>query len=358
MLRIGVVGCGRWGRNIIRNFNELGVLSAVSDVLPYAAEECSAAYSVPTLSSSKMFSSENIDAVAIAVPAESHAELAMQAISRGKHVFVEKPIATNFVDAAQMIAAARDHRVTLMAGHLLRYHPAFTELLKIYSEGGIGKIQYIQSYRSGDQVHFRGEHAIWGFAPHDVSMILALLGELPSSVFAHSRARGSSDGPDAVVSMMEFPSGAAGHLVATWMHPCRVQRLIVSGDNGNLIFDDCLPWNSKLKFSQDNGQAAGDIASGRFTTIEISELEPLRLECEHFIECIDLGLQPKTNGREALAVVRVLDAMSDSIATGNVVVPDQILFDDESTNQHFEDFPDAFSTDSNVKSGFHPHDAE
>ena len=319
MARTGVVGCGRWGRNLIRNFSELGVLAAVSDVAPTAAKEFSATFSVPAMSPSQLLMSEEIDAVAIAVPAESHAELALQAIKRGKHVFVEKPVATRIFEAEQLNAAASEFDVTFMVGHLLRYHPAFIELARICSDGGIGEIEYIQSSRSSNRMRFRGEKAIWGFAPHDISMFLALLGELPNSVFARRSACEGESGPDAVVAAFEFPSGASGHLFVSWIHRCREQRLIVSGETGTIIFDDCQPWQSKLMYSRDEGRKAGDFKSDSLKPIAMTEAEPLKLECEHFLECIDLGRRPTTDGQEALAVLRVLDAMNESIDSGRNV---------------------------------------
>lgn len=325
MARIGVIGCGRWGRNLIRNFFELGALSAVSDSSLVAAKEYSAAHSVPNLSPSQLLMSKDIDAVAIAAPAETHAEIALSALRRGKHVFVEKPAATNICDAAKMIATARERGATLMVGHLLRYHPAFRQLVKLCSEGRIGKIEYVHSIRANDRSNFRGEKAIWSFAPHDVSMILALLGELPRRVFARRQSFGNGSGPDAVVAVFEFSSGASGHMFVSWLHPLREQRLIVSGEKGALQFDDCAPWQSKLLHVRDTGIETGSVASGQLAAVDVSEAEPLKLECMHFIECIGSGRQPTTNGQEALAVLRVLNAISESISIGSHVCLDQTL---------------------------------
>ncbi|MDE0307427.1 MAG: Gfo/Idh/MocA family oxidoreductase [Albidovulum sp.] len=323
MARIGVIGCGMWGRNLIRNFFELGALAAVSDSAQDVANECSAAFSVPALSLSRLLMSEEIDSVAIAVPPEAHAEIAISALGRGKHVFVEKPAATEISDATKMVAAARERGATLMVGHLLRYHPAFRELMKIFSEGGIGKIEYVHTIRANHRTDFRGENAIWGFAPHDVSMILALLGQLPCSVFARRQVSGDGSGPDAVVSLLEFPSGASGHMFASWLHPLREQRLIVSGDEGTLQFDDCAPWQSKLSIARFGDRETEGIASSALAGIQVSEEEPLKLECMHFLECVDSGHHPITNGQEALAVLRVLDAINESVTTGSRVRIDQ-----------------------------------
>jgi len=316
---IGVIGCGRWGGNLVRNFAELGALAAVSDISPDAAREYSDAYSVPSPSPSEFFDSDGIDAVAIAVPAEGHAELALRAIGRGMHVFVEKPIATKFSDAARLVDAARGRGRILMAGHVLRYHPSFVKLEKTVADGGIGVIRHIESVRGCEPAHYRGESAIWGFAPHDVSMILALMGELPNRVEAEKRVDGVLIGPDSVDSTLEFPSGASCRFKASWLLDDREQRLKVSGDGGALVFDDCRPWPSKLLRSGNEDEDVGASADSKLDPVFVAEAEPLKLECEHFLDCIETGRRPTTGGREALEVMRVLDAMNESARTGGPV---------------------------------------
>ncbi len=316
-LRVGVIGCGAWGKNLVRNFSEMGVLSAVSDIYGPTARDMSERFSVPALSAESLFSSGAADAVAIAVPAEDHADLALQAIAAGKHVFVEKPIAVCEADAGRMAAAAADRNLILMVGHVLRYHPCFRELLEAVRSGKIGRLAYIYTSRADNRSLRRNENALWGFAPHDVSMILALAGEMPKRVAATGDAVPGRPGADIAVAGLEFPGGAKGHVFVSWYNHVKQQELVVAGENGVIVFDDRAEWPNKLAYFPHRGQTDG--AAPAPEPIVVERGEPLRIECEHFAECVATGRRPLTDGVEGLDVLRVLAAMTESMVSGDAV---------------------------------------
>ncbi len=309
-LRIGVVGCGRWGRNLVRNVHEMGLLAAVSDIDAETAAAFAARYGVPALTAGDLLDADRIDAVVIAVPAEDHGKLALRAVAAGKHVFVEKPMAVSDAEALSLAAAARDRGRVLMVGHVLRYHPCFRELHRIVDAGGIGRIRHIRTVRGASRAFRRDENVLWGFAPHDISMILALTGEAPTGVAALGDCSPGRRGPDVATAVFDFPSGIRADLFVSWFNHVKEQKLIVSGETGAIVFDDCEDWESKVTIYRDGG------GSDR---IAVERGEPLRIECEHFVECISNGREPLTGGAEGVEVVRALAAIARSMASGGRV---------------------------------------
>lgn len=311
--RVGVIGCGRWGKNVVRNFAELGALAAVADIDDDAASGCAALYGVPALAPDALLQAPGVDAAAVAVPAEDHAALALAALAAGKHVFVEKPVALTAADARRMIDAAADKGVTLMVGHLLRFHPCFRELERIVKGGGIGRLQYLHATRAGARTFRRAENALWGFAPHDLSMILALTGAPPLSVWASETACLGKGGLDAALCRFAFPDGVSAHVFCSWLHFAKEQKLTVVGEDGMLVFDDCADWAAKLRLHR----PGPDRTEG--APVAVARAEPLGLECAHFLECVETGAGPLTDGGEGLEVIEALCAARESMESGHPV---------------------------------------
>lgn len=313
---VGVIGCGYWGRNLVRVFYEMGVLAAVCDADPKVADQFARKYSVPAHNLDEMLSDNSISAVAIAAPASQHAELTSHALSAGKDVFVEKPIALQTTDAEKLIAVAAKQDRVLMVGHLLQYHPAFLKLQELVVEGRLGRIQYIYSHRLNLGKIRREENVFWSFAPHDISMILRLTGEMPTSVSANGASYLHTVIADITNTYMSFPSGVNAHIFVSWLHPYKEQKLVVVGSDGMAVFDDARSWDDKLQYYAHRvGWRNGTPELRRVDAepIDVEEAEPLKLECQHFIQCVSSRSVPRTNGEEGLRVLRILEAADRSM---------------------------------------------
>ena len=307
--RVAVVGCGFWGRNLVRSFHELGVLTAVHDVDQERAEAMAAHHGVATAGWTALLGDPDVEAVAIASSAESHAALAGQALAAGKHVFVEKPIALDLHEAEDLCRQADREARCLMVGHLMRYHPAFLRLEDMVGEGVLGRLLYIYSNRLNLGRIRRQEDILWSFAPHDISMILALVGASPDQVAAVGASYLHETIADVTTTHLSFPGGERAQVFVSWLHPYKEQKLVVVGDQAMAVFDDGEPWETKLlvyrhHIAWRNSKPVPQKAEGE--PIAVERTEPLRLECAHFLDCIATGATPRTDGREGVRVLSVL----------------------------------------------------
>lgn len=319
---VAVVGCGHWGKNLVRNFAELGNLAAIADPSQEVAGRMSINHGVPAMTFEEILESDNVDGVVIASPAVLHAELCIQALEAGKHVFVEKPLALTLEDGRMVVATAEKAGRTLMVGHLLQYHPAFLALIEQVRSGRIGRLQYLYSNRLNLGKIRREENVFWSFAPHDISMILALTDEMPKAVAAHGSAFLHKSIPDSTITHLQFESGVAAHIFVSWLHPFKEQKLVVVGDEGMAVFDDTQPWDQKLgiyphKVRWKNQQPTPEKAN--FLTVDVTPDEPLKRECQNFVNSIATGEAPRTDGAEALRVLDVLCSAQASLETGESV---------------------------------------
>lgn len=316
--KVAVVGSGYWGKNLVRNFHTLGALGLVCDKNEILLNKFQQEYpGVGTsLSLSDALRRDDIQAVAIATPAETHFAIAREALLAGKHAYVEKPLVLDEDQGRELIELARERGLVLMVGHLLQYHPAFITLKRMAAAGELGRINYIYSHRLNLGKIRREENILWSFAPHDLSMILSLAGEMPESVqttggyYLHSKIA------DVTTTHLEFSTGLKAHIFVSWLHPFKEQKLVVVGDKQMVVFDDTNPWDEKLlayphQIKWENGAPVP--AKGEATRIPVEQSEPLRQECLHFIECISEGRTPVTDGREGLDVLRVLNASQRSL---------------------------------------------
>ena len=242
MTNIAVVGTGYWGKNLVRNFNELGVLHTVCDSNPSTLHSLHEKYPETESQSSFKYVLQNpaIDAVVIATPAETHFEMAKMTLQANKHVFVEKPLALLASEAEELQQLAVDQNLKLMTGHILLYHPAIIKLKEIINSGELGKVNYIYSNRLNLGKIRSEENILWSFAPHDISAILYLLDEMPGQVMAHGGNYLNRDIADVTMTMLSFKSGVKGHIFVSWLHPDKEQKLIIVGDKKMAVFDDTL----------------------------------------------------------------------------------------------------------------------
>ena len=310
--KVAVFGTGHWGKNLARNFAELGALSAIVDPDPERAGTHAQMHGVPALTAGEALASD-VDGIVVAAPAEYHAQIALDAIAAGKHIYVEKPLALTVADGEAMRDAAAKADRILMVGHLLQYHPVFARLREMVQAGDLGELRYAYSHRLSTGKFRVEEDAFWSLAPHDVSMLLALFGEAPSDV----RLSGLDFVTDGIADEarldMVFPGGGRAHVFASWLHPFKEQRLVVVGSDAMAVFDDVKPWDEKLAVYRHVIDTSGAVpvphkAEPEF--IVVPQGEPLKSECQHFLDCIREGKTPLTDAEEALRVLRVLDAQS------------------------------------------------
>lgn len=323
-VRVAVIGCGYWGRNLVRTFAERGALAAVVDPDEAAADELARRHGAVRRPFEDVLADPGVDAVAIAAPAARHGELALRAVEAGKHAFVEKPLALDVEEARAVTEAAGRAGVVLMVGHLLQYHPAFLALRQLVDDGSLGDLRYLYSNRLNLGRFRREENILWSFAPHDLSMLLALAGEEPTEVSAVGATYLSRGVPDVTTTHLAFPSGPRAHVFVSWLHPFKEQRLVVVGADAMAVFDDLQPWPSKLTVYEhgvtwDGGTPVPVRADG--APVPLAEAEPLGLECDHFLDCVRVGATPRTDGWEGLRVLKVLDAAQRSLGATSAPAP-------------------------------------
>ena len=316
--RIAVIGSGYWGKNLVRNFHQIGALELICDRSEDLLANFREQYAdVKTcLALSDVLKNENIAGVAIATPAETHYGLAKEALLGGKHVYVEKPLVLNEREGEELIELARERKLVLMVGHLLQYHPIFIKLKALALDGELGRINYIYSNRLNLGKIRREENILWSFAPHDISMILSIAEDEPETVqtmggyYLHQKIA------DVTTTHLEFKSGLQAHIFVSWLHPFKEQKLVVVGDRKMAVFNDTKPWANKLWLYPHEIKWEHNMpvpAKAEPETVDVPQEEPLRQECEHFLHCISSGQRPITDGNEGLRVLRVLNASQRSL---------------------------------------------
>jgi predicted dehydrogenase len=321
--RIGVVGLGYWGPNLARNFDRLpgAELRWICDQSQEARERFAPAFREARVSGDvdELLGDPELDAVVIATHVPSHAPLALRALAAGKHVFVEKPLAYSVAEAEQVVAAAREAGRVLMVGHLLEYHPGVEKLKEIAGSGELGDVHYLYSNRLNLGKLRPDENALWSLGAHDVSVLLHLAnGEEPSECEARGESYMQPGIEDVVFCYLRFPSGLAAHLHLSWLDPHKERRFTVVGSKKMATFDDMAieqkvtvydkGFDQKFESYGEYVTRSGDIWSPR-----ISNEEPLRIECRHFLERIANGGEPRSGGESGLRVVRVLEALQRSL---------------------------------------------
>ena len=313
---IAVIGMGYWGKNLVRNFYELGALKTVCDAdeTRRAALEEKCPGLEFTSSYDDILSDDAIQGIVLATPAATHFDMARHAIEAGKDVFVEKPLALTVKNGEHLVRLAADRQRILMVGHILRYHPAVVQLDKMIRDGELGRIQYFSSSRLNMGKIRTEENILWSFAPHDISVMLALLGEEPCEINCQGGAYLDRKIADVTMSQFLFPSGVRAHIYVSWLHPFKEQKLIVVGSEQMAVFDDTadqklvvyphrIEWKNRVPTA----------IKAEAQAIEVDAGEPLRAECRHFLDCIRDRRQPVTDGQEGLRVLKVLSACQSSL---------------------------------------------
>jgi UDP-2-acetamido-3-amino-2,3-dideoxy-glucuronate N-acetyltransferase len=328
---LALVGAGYWGKNLARNFNELGALHTVCDSLQATLDLYDAGYHgvQKTKAFKSVLENKAITKVAIAAPAALHYELAKSALLAGKDVYVEKPLCLEVAQGQELIELAEKEERVLMVGHLLQYHPCVQKLQSLLAEGELGKLHYITSNRLNLGKIRREENALWSFAPHDISVILSLTGhQLPEQVVCTGESYLTHGIPDTTLTAMRFSGGVRAHVFVSWLNPFKEQKLTVIGSNGMAVFDDTRPWNEKLLVHRQyltwtNGQIPIPTKT-KGEPISLPESEPLHNECLHFLSCCRDRIKPRTDGNEGLRVLQVLQAAQQSLEKNSAPIRSEL----------------------------------
>jgi len=324
-LDVAVVGHGHWGKNLARNFAELGVLRLVCDDNPLAEANVRAKY--PELAFcrgySEVLSNASIRAVVLATPAAVHFDMARRALQAGKDVFVEKPLALSSAEGLELVELAEKHKRVLMVGHILQFHPAVRKLKELILAGALGRLQYVYSNRLNIGKIRTEENILWSFAPHDISVMLGLLNnEEPESVTCEGGYYLSNRVADVTLSQFTFASGVRAHIFVSWLHPFKEQRLVVVGSGKMAVFDDTA--SDKLVLYPHRVEWKDHVPNAVKADAEpvaLEAAEPLQNECRHFLDCIASRKDPLTDGREGLRVLRLLNACQESLQERKAVFP-------------------------------------
>ncbi len=317
-VKVAVVGMGYWGKNLVRNFHELGALHLICDRAGERQLAVQKQYPGVTFCTdySVVLADPAVQAVVLSTPAITHFDMARQALEAGKDVFVEKPLALRVEEGEKLVRVAAEARRILMVGHILRYHPAVVKLGELVRNGDLGRIHYLYSNRLNIGKIRTEENILWSFAPHDISVMLALLGEAPCAVTCRGGAYLHHAVADVTMSQFLFPSGARSHIFVSWLHPFKEQRLVVVGSEKMAVFDDTaedklvlyphkVVWKDRVPTAVKAESEKVSLESG----------EPLRAECEQFLRCVRERRQPITDGEEGLRVLRVLEECEKALRT-------------------------------------------
>jgi len=307
--KIAVIGCGYWGKNIIRTLHELKCLDSVCDFNNQIAKNFANQYKIKSFKLNEIQNQKHLDGICIASPAETHRDIALKLIKLNMPIFIEKPLATSIKDAKDIRDAAKLNNTIVQVGHLLRYHNGFNEVLKIVNNGGIGDIIHIHSLRKSFGKIRDNEDVMWSFAPHDISMILALVKQKPLKIKSYEETALHKGITDNAEIFLNFENCSA-KISTSWLSPIKEHKLIVTGSKGAIVFDDTKNWNQKVKLIKNKITTIEDrleIEKGDEEYVDLTEAQPLQNELMHFIDCIENGNIPLTDASEGVDVIEVLE---------------------------------------------------
>jgi predicted dehydrogenase len=328
-VRVGVVGLGYWGPNLARNFDRLAdaELAFCCDLDEGNLAKARSLYpdAVVTDDYGRLLADDSLDAVVVATSVPTHYALGKKALEAGKHTFIEKPIALKATEAADLLVTAQSKGLKLMVGHLLEYHPAVRKLKEMVDSGSLGKIFYIYANRLNLGKVRTDENALWSLGPHDISVLNFLIGEEPEEVSARGECYLQDGVEDVVFGYIKYPSGVIGHLHVSWLDPHKSRKITVVGSDKMVVFDDMEAerkvtiYDKGATTTRTKFETYGEFVTLHFGDIHIPKIgneEPLRVEAQHFVDAVREDRQPLSDGRDALNVVRVLDAMERSLRNG------------------------------------------
>jgi len=331
-VRVGVIGCGHWGPHLIRNLNDMpevdlvGVAEERQDRLRYVRRTFP---TVSPFSDHRQLLASDVDAVVIATPIQTHFQLVKEALLAGKHVLVEKPLACSPADAAELVDLAWRCERVLMVGDVFLYNPAVRELRRLVQQGELGRIYYADAARLNLGLFQPQANVVWDLAPHDIAILMYVLGKAPQMVSARGSSYVHTGVHDVCYLELLFSGGATGHVHVSWLDPDKVRRLTLVGDRRMAVYDDVSTgaklrvYDSGVEYPTTDNYGEFELAyrHGQIVIPYIRWREPLRVECEHFVRCVRTAARPLSDGEHGLAVVAVLDAAERQLQSGGMRVP-------------------------------------
>lgn len=331
---LGVIGCGYWGKNYVRVFQEIpqSRVVQVSDLRPESLEVVKKHYPKvrPTTDYTDILNDPKVDAVVVATPANSHFELAKECMQAGKHVLVEKPLASNLVGGEQLVELSLKHKVTMMVGHTFLYNAGIRKVRECIQSGGIGKVYYMHATRTNMGPIRYDVNALWDLAPHDISIFNYLLDAVPESISATGARFLGTDREDVGFVTLNYPDGVVGHIHVSWINPYKVRKVTVVGSRQRIDFDDLSLTDQVRIFEKGVAVESHDVENvgsnglhmidGDTISPKIEPSEPLKNLCQHFLECIEDGASPLTDGQNGLDVLRVMVAIDKSMHNAHALV--------------------------------------
>ncbi len=332
MIRVGLIGCGYWGAKLARNFHALpeARLVAVADLDPDRRAHAARHYpDAGVVADHHRLLDPGVDAVVIATPPSTHAQLAIEALSAGKHVLVEKPLATSTADADAIIAAAERAGRCLMVGHTFVYNPAVELLCDLVRSGELGRLYYIHATRVNLGICQPDINVLWDLAPHDLSILRVILGRPPLGVRAHGHAYLRPGIEDVAWLTLDFADASLAQIHASWLDPCKIRRVTVVGDRKMVVYDDLAPLDKITvydrgidlpPYTDTFGEFQLSYRYGDVHSPRLDWVEPLKRQCAHFVACVRDGTPPRTSGVDGRDVVAILEAADRSLGTGGVRV--------------------------------------
>ncbi len=330
MIKVGIVGCGYWGPKWARNFHEVSGahLTMVCDFKQDRLDHLKGLYPyVEATRDHRELLTSDVEAVVIATPVSTHYRLALECLRAGKHVLIEKPIAACSKEATEIIGVAEEQGRVLMVGHTFEYNPAVEAVRDIIASGELGQIYYINATRVNLGLFQQDINVVWDLAPHDLSILLFILGMEPQTVSARGNAYVQKDIHDVAYITVYFPNGTLADIRVSWLDPCKIRRVTVVGSKKMLVYDDVEPENKVLIY--DKGVEVPPYSDtleefhlsyryGDITPYPVQWVEPLKAECLHFLECIRENKRPRSDGYAGLKVVKILEAAQESLLNGGM----------------------------------------
>lgn len=317
-LQFGVIGWGYWGPKVARNLDSVphASVTMIADLDARRLQSLATQPGIRTTTNSEDVFRSDVDGVVISAPVRAHYQLAREALLHGKHVLVEKPLTASVAEAEDLVRLARERGLTLMAGHTFEYSPAVNELKRLVESGDLGKIYCIEAERVNLGLFRSDINVIWDLAPHDISILLYLLGKTPERVKVQAHAHLQPRIQDVAHLDLGFADGMNAHIHVSWLHPCKIRRVTLIGDLRMVVYDDTNPSEMIKIYNKGADVDADPVVSYRYGAITIPHIdwtEPLRLECEDFANAIRTGQSPRASGEVGLEVVKVLSMVQDTL---------------------------------------------
>lgn len=314
-MNIAVVGSGYWGKNLVKNHHELNSLYAVCELDSEKRLEISKNFPEVKLYDDyqKLLNDKAVDGIVIATPAPTHFELAKYSLESGFPTYVEKPLTLTLNDAKFLTNLAKEKNLPLMVGHILEYHPAMVKMQELIIQNAIGKIKHIRCSRINLGKIRSHENIWWSFAPHDLSIIFMLINQEPEKIQTSSFKPLQNGIADTVYADLLFKSGQSAHIHVSWLEPIKLHQTVVIGETGMLVFNDTLKENKLMLYKYTYDNEIPNLNKQTEISVEYKDIQPLKAECQHFIDCIENNKNPKTDGESACRIIKILESIDNQL---------------------------------------------